>query len=122
MASVSYRMAQLGLDDSTLKQADIARHAVFAGVDTTTGWLAPVVNPLDWTSEGQESPEGQSFTLLLSAAYRDYNNATGQTAPANGSGNDGSSGKPSSAAAPSYAVSHVVIPLSLLLAATFLLM
>lgn len=103
MASVSYRLAQLGLDNSTLQQADIARHAVLSGVDTATGWLNPVVDPLDWSKEGRDSPEGQSFTLLLAASYRDYNNATGQTAPANGSGGSIGSGG-SSSASPAHGV------------------
>ena len=94
-------MAQLDLDTSTLEEAHMARHAVFAGINTSTGWLAPVVNPLDWTSEGQESPEGQSFTLLLAASYRDYNNATGQTAPPKGSGGSNNNGGGKSAASTS---------------------
>jgi len=117
MASVSYRMAQLGLDTSTLADADMARHAVFALVDNTTGWLGSVVDPLDWTSQGQESSEGQSFTLLLAAAYRDYNNATVQTAPPNGGGGGGGGGG-SSAAGHSRDMHGIVIVLLAAAAAT----
>lgn len=76
MASVSYRMGQLGLDTSTIANAHAARKAVFGAVDPATGWLTSVVNPRDWSAQGEESAEGQSFTLLLAAAYRDYVNTT----------------------------------------------
>lgn len=82
MASVSYRLAQLGLDTSTVNNAHAARKAVFGAVDTSTGWLTSVVNPRDWSVAGEESAEGQAFTLLLAAAYRDYVNTT------NDDGND----------------------------------
>lgn len=72
MVAVSYRLGQLGLDSSTIPNAHAARKAVFAAVDPNTGWLTSVVNPRDWSSAGEESAEGQSFTLLLAAAYRDY--------------------------------------------------
>lgn len=76
MASVSYRLGQLGLDTSTIKNAHAARKAVFGAIDPATGWLTSVVNPRDWSAQGNESAEGQSFTLMLSAAYRDYVNTT----------------------------------------------
>lgn len=69
-------MAQLGLDTSTVRNAHAARKAVFGAVDQSTGWLTSVVNPRDWSSAGEESAEGQSFTLLLAASYRDYVNET----------------------------------------------
>jgi len=93
MASVSYRLAQLDIDTSTLRFADTARHAVFERIDGETGWLAPVVNPLDWSRQGEHSSEGQSFTLLLAASYRDYNNVTGQTAPPNRTGDNSAAGR-----------------------------
>lgn len=76
MVSVSYRLGQLGLDSSTIRNAHAARKAVFGAVDQSTGWLTSVVNPRDWSVEGEESAEGQAFTLLLAAAYRDYVNTT----------------------------------------------
>lgn len=50
----------------------MARQAVFANVDATTGWVAPVVNERDWSAQGEHSPEAQSFVLMLQSAYRDY--------------------------------------------------
>jgi hypothetical protein len=76
MVSVSYRMAQLGLDSSTVSNAHAARKAVFGAIDQSTGWLTQVVDPRDWSAQGKESAEGQAFTLLLAASYRDYVNTT----------------------------------------------
>jgi hypothetical protein len=39
---------------------------------TTSGWLSPVVDPLNVGSEGSQSPEGQAFVLMLYAAWRDW--------------------------------------------------
>ena len=81
LSATSYRMAQLGLDTSTLALADTARRSVFAGVDTTTGWVAPVVDPLNFNSLGTNSPEAQAFVIVLAAAYRDYRSTIGTNAP-----------------------------------------
>merc|ERR1712093_27654 len=96
MAAVSYRLAQLGIDKSTVGYANAARQAVFAGVDTTTGWLSPVVDPYDWSREGSNSAEGQAFVLMLSAAHRDYVETTGDNTsggdPPSDGGNNGNTG------------------------------
>ncbi|KAH9176368.1 glycoside hydrolase family 105 protein [Lactarius sanguifluus] len=42
---------------------------------TDDGWLAPVVNPLNFVAEGAQSPEGQAFTLMLQSAWRDWSAA-----------------------------------------------
>ncbi|KAH9955491.1 Six-hairpin glycosidase-like protein [Russula dissimulans] len=42
---------------------------------TSDGWLTPVVDPLDVGSEGTQSPEGEAFTLMLQAAWRDWSAA-----------------------------------------------
>lgn len=39
----------------------------------STGYLNNVTNPLKFVSEGNQSPEGQSFLLLAYAAYNDWN-------------------------------------------------
>ena len=82
MAATSYRMAQLGLDNSSVASADIARRAVFANVNTTTGWLSPVVDSTNWAIQASNSSEAQSFVIILSAAYRDYQSVTGSVAAA----------------------------------------
>ena len=38
----------------------------------SNGWLNNVVDPYDWHQPGGKSPEGQSFVLMLHAAYRDW--------------------------------------------------
>ncbi|GAA5872702.1 hypothetical protein JCM3774_005034 [Rhodotorula dairenensis] len=72
LAASAYRLAQLTGDTSFVPQADTVRAAVFAAVDSSTGWLAPVVNPLSFKARASQSPEGEAFVLLLQAAYRDY--------------------------------------------------
>ena len=39
---------------------------------TSDGWLTPVVNPNNFALEGEESPEGQAFSVQLYAAYNDW--------------------------------------------------
>lgn len=71
-AATSYRLASMRLDSSTLSQAAVARRAAFASVNTTTGWVSPVVDPMNWFTRGDRSAEGQSFVAILAASYRDY--------------------------------------------------
>ncbi|KAH9013651.1 glycoside hydrolase family 105 protein [Lactarius deliciosus] len=42
---------------------------------TVGGWLAPVVNPLNFVVKGAQSPEGQAFTLMLESAWRDWSDS-----------------------------------------------
>ncbi|KAH9035188.1 glycoside hydrolase family 105 protein [Lactarius pseudohatsudake] len=42
---------------------------------TVDGWLAPVVDPINFAIEGAQSPEGQAFTLMLESAWRDWSAA-----------------------------------------------
>ncbi|KAH9059660.1 glycoside hydrolase family 105 protein [Lactarius vividus] len=42
---------------------------------TVDGWLAPVVDPLNYAVKGAQSPEGQAFTLMLESAWRDWSAA-----------------------------------------------
>ena len=46
-------------------------------VNKTTGWLQSVVNPENWRQAGSDSPEGQSFVIMLYSAYRDWLSVTG---------------------------------------------
>ncbi|KAF8609496.1 hypothetical protein BDV93DRAFT_485133 [Ceratobasidium sp. AG-I] len=57
---------------SLLEPAALARKAVAASVDPTTGWLLNVVNPWSYSQRGTTSPEGQAFVLMLEAAARDW--------------------------------------------------
>ncbi|BGP44127.1 hypothetical protein JCM10450v2_008350 [Rhodotorula kratochvilovae] len=74
LAAAAYRLAQLGGTNSTwlLRVAATIRAAVNAKINTSTGWLSPVVNPLSFKEQSSASPEGEAFLLLLHAAWRDY--------------------------------------------------
>jgi rhamnogalacturonyl hydrolase YesR len=76
-AATVYRMAVLVPErfatPKYLGWADDRRKAIAAHVDDD-GILSPAVNPLNWGSRTPYtagSPEGQSFGVLLYAAYRD---------------------------------------------------
>ncbi len=79
LAATAYRAAALAPETGAFPAArygawaDAKRRAVAARVGPD-GLLAPVVNPLDWgdRTPASESPEAQSFAVLLLAAYRDY--------------------------------------------------
>lgn len=75
LAATAYRAAQL--DPETFGQeyvdwADEKRVAVEARIGPETGLLAPVINPLGWgdRTPATESPEGQSFGIMLFAAEK----------------------------------------------------
>ncbi|TLD39049.1 Six-hairpin glycosidase-like protein [Venturia nashicola] len=75
LAATAYRAAEL--DSKTFGHeyvhwADEKRMAVEARINPETGLLAPVINPLGWgdRTPAVESPEGQSFGIMLFAAER----------------------------------------------------
>lgn len=78
MASVSYRLAQFSLGNSTVPRAEIARQAIYRAVNSTTGVLRPVVDPLNYPNEGTMSPEGQAFVLIMEASWRDWVDGGGE--------------------------------------------
>ncbi|GME61493.1 Six-hairpin glycosidase-like protein [Neofusicoccum parvum] len=77
LSATAYRMASLEPEgyavDPYVKWADAKREAVTARVGED-GLLSPVVNPLNWydTTPATESPEAQSFAVLMFAAYRAF--------------------------------------------------
>ena len=62
---------------------------------TSNGWLTPVVNPNEYGVEGQDSPEGQAFVVMMHAAWSDWVNAG---APGANGTTQASGGAPSSLA------------------------
>ncbi|KAH8113157.1 hypothetical protein DFH11DRAFT_365152 [Phellopilus nigrolimitatus] len=90
LAATVYRTALLTQTYKHLPAAEAARAALWApsaGVGaafanasslaamthfSANGWLAPVVNPNAFGSQGSESPEAQAFVLLMYAAWRDW--------------------------------------------------
>ena len=76
LAATAYRVAALEPGDFGAEYAawaDEKRRVVTDHIGDD-GLLYPVVNPLDWSDPvpARESPEAQSFAVLLFAAYRDY--------------------------------------------------
>ncbi|KAG8949857.1 hypothetical protein FRC04_008160 [Tulasnella sp. 424] len=100
MASVTFRLASLpailrgpqndldpadrpAIDSSSLasliklKQSSIdaavrARDCIRSRISTNDGWLDQVVDPYAWGNQGSQSPEAQSFVLLMEAAWRGW--------------------------------------------------
>lgn len=74
LAAVTYRLAVLTGDHSHIAAADRALALIKQNVNSD-GWLLHTVDPETFNTpskSGQFSPEGQSFVLLLHAAWRDY--------------------------------------------------
>ncbi|EJC98921.1 uncharacterized protein FOMMEDRAFT_170730 [Fomitiporia mediterranea MF3/22] len=79
LASVAYRAAVI--DPKTFgwnytKAANRLTKAVLDGVDEL-GIISPYVNPLSWNEIGILSTEGQSFALMMIAAWREWLNSNG---------------------------------------------
>lgn len=78
LTATSYRMAVLAPSQFGAKYTTWANkklQVVDGCINTTTGIVAPAVNPLWWedpTPFTAGSPEGQSFVVLMHAAYRDW--------------------------------------------------
>ncbi|KAK4702882.1 hypothetical protein P7C70_g3334, partial [Phenoliferia sp. Uapishka_3] len=75
LAATAFRMATLGYvsqSSTTFSTAEKIREAVNAAIDETTGWIASVVDPLNWDEQGYESPEAEAFAMMVNAAWRDY--------------------------------------------------
>ena len=58
----------------------------------STGHLQEVVNPLDWSKAGYNSPEGQAFVLMAYSAWGEWNWRGRDGSPACGVGVGGVSG------------------------------
>ncbi|ORY45851.1 Six-hairpin glycosidase-like protein [Leucosporidium creatinivorum] len=90
LSSVSYRLAQLGLSNSTLSAAEATRSALYLHISSSTGILSPVVDPLSYGSElsaSSTSPEAEAFVLLMESAWRDWKEMSDQ--PGNGGSANG---------------------------------
>ncbi|KIP12696.1 hypothetical protein PHLGIDRAFT_27123 [Phlebiopsis gigantea 11061_1 CR5-6] len=74
LAATTYRLAALTKDYAFVPAAQKALHLIKQNVDTD-GWLHDTVDPETFftaSPPGTFSPEGQSFVLLLQAAWRDF--------------------------------------------------
>ncbi|KAF2187612.1 Six-hairpin glycosidase [Zopfia rhizophila CBS 207.26] len=78
LAATAYRMAKLEpqtFGSSYTEWATKKKDVVDKKIDEKTGIVSPAIDPLDWhnrTPYTTGSPEGQSFVVLLHAAYRDW--------------------------------------------------
>ncbi|KAI1081448.1 hypothetical protein F5B20DRAFT_65094 [Whalleya microplaca] len=77
LAATAYRAAALApaeFGQKHIEWADRKREEVTKRVGGD-GLLAPVINPLNWgdRTPAKESPEAQSFAVLMFAAHRDFN-------------------------------------------------
>lgn len=105
LTSVAYRLAQFDLTNPTSSPisptSDLVnqtRLTLYSRVDSQSGVLAPVTNPLDFGEQepqGTPSPEGQAFMLLLESAWRDWTLMSDQ--PGRGGAVDGQGNTVSSA-------------------------
>ncbi|KAF2647644.1 Six-hairpin glycosidase [Lophiostoma macrostomum CBS 122681] len=81
IASAVFRMAVLEPEifgGAYIDWAVRKMNVVDSKIDEGSGILSPAINPLDWhdrTPFTSGSPEGQSFVVLLHAAYRDWKGA-----------------------------------------------
>ena len=78
MAASVYRLAVLSNKRHYVSYAESYRSALVAGSGTVSidsgGWLQPVVNPRSFGVSGSNSPEAESFVLLMESAHRDWVN------------------------------------------------
>lgn len=76
MAASVYRLAVLSSHRHYVPFAQSYRSSLISGSKTASvdsnGWLKPVVNPLSFGASGSNSPESESFVLLMESAYRDW--------------------------------------------------
>ncbi|KAF8292370.1 Six-hairpin glycosidase [Clavulina sp. PMI_390] len=87
MASSVYRLAVLSKKYAAVPHAESFYSTLVSNTDSqtnsntnsnntvrldTNGWLTPVVNPTTFSTLGSESPEGESFVLLVDAARSDW--------------------------------------------------
>ncbi|GJJ14119.1 hypothetical protein Clacol_008376 [Clathrus columnatus] len=73
LAASTYRLAVLEGIYHNLPHAEKSRKTLSTSSHITSeGWLTPVVDPINWTNEGSDSPEGQAFVVEMTAAWKDW--------------------------------------------------
>ncbi|WVQ94887.1 hypothetical protein IAU59_001972 [Kwoniella sp. CBS 9459] len=70
-AAVGFRLSQLNITDAYTPNATALLGAASTYVNST-GYLGQVVNPFDFSKQGSESAEGQSFMVMAYAAYKEW--------------------------------------------------
>nr|XP_031861582.1 uncharacterized protein CI109_002811 [Kwoniella shandongensis]KAA5528654.1 hypothetical protein CI109_002811 [Kwoniella shandongensis] len=70
-AATGLRLSTLNITNNYVNTSLNLLAAVSSRVNST-GFLTQVVNPNDFTKQGDHSPEGQSFVVLAYAAYKEW--------------------------------------------------
>ncbi|WVF67288.1 hypothetical protein IAT40_002038 [Kwoniella sp. CBS 6097] len=70
-AAAGFRLSQLNITDAYTPNATALLSAASTYVNST-GYLTQVVNPFDFTKQGGESAEGQSFMVMAYSAYKEW--------------------------------------------------
>ncbi|OCF43696.1 hypothetical protein I317_02448 [Kwoniella heveanensis CBS 569] len=70
-AATGFRLSQLNITDAYTPNATALLGAASSYVNST-GYLTQVVNPYDFSKQGGESAEGQSFMVMAYAAYKEW--------------------------------------------------
>ncbi|KAH8832659.1 glycoside hydrolase family 105 protein [Flagelloscypha sp. PMI_526] len=93
IAASTYRFALLAENYDHVRSAENIRKTISTQSGNSwshfdsNGWLTPVVNPDSFSQEGNKSPEGQAFVLMMNQAWKEWkadgskgaNSATGLT-------------------------------------------
>lgn len=72
MGSAALRLSTLGLNNDYVTFGEQIHSTIGARYLNSSGYLTHAVDPIVWDQQGDESPEGQAFVVLLQAAYDDY--------------------------------------------------
>lgn len=82
------RLSTLGLTDTyvPLSLNLLSSVSRYVSNGSTPGILQQVVDPLDWSKQGKDSAEGQSFVILAYAAHKTWDGAGRKGATTDGDG------------------------------------
>lgn len=72
MASAALRLSTLGLNSDYVTFGEQIHSTIAARYLNSSGYLTNAVDPINWSEQGTESPEGQAFVVLMQAAYDEY--------------------------------------------------
>ncbi|KAK8853391.1 hypothetical protein IAR55_004095 [Kwoniella newhampshirensis] len=85
-AATGLRLSTLNITNNYVNTSLNMLSALSTHVNST-GYLTQVVNPNDFTKQGDHSPEGQSFVVMAYAAYKEWD-ALGRAGAPGGGGGD----------------------------------
>jgi rhamnogalacturonyl hydrolase YesR len=77
LAYSAFRLSTMGVTSDYTGFANQIHSTVFGNHIASNGTLTGAVDPLSFAEQGTGSPEGQSFVLLMQAAYQEFRSAGG---------------------------------------------